>query len=107
MAAAAAAAATTTTTTTSSTTNGKVADSTDASTERYSPSSSCNAPEQDFDASGRYAATINNNNNNNEQDPDDNDCDMPTDLTMVSCERRILNGTKPYLPVIQTENMAS
>lgn len=85
-----------------------MADSTDASTERYSPSSSCNAPDQDFDAGGRYAGSLNNNNNNNnEQDPDDNDCDMPTDLSMDSCERRGLNGTNPYLPIIKTENMAS
>jgi len=68
MAAAAAAAATTTTTSASSS---KLADSTDASTERYSPSSSCNGPE-DFDpATSRLV------NNNNE-----NDCDMPTDLTV-------------------------
>lgn len=66
MAAAAAAAATTTTTSASS--SSKLADSTDASTERYSPSSSCNGPE-DFDPTSR--------NNNNE-----NDCDMPTDLTV-------------------------
>ena len=103
MAAAAAAAATTTTTTNSS---GKIADSTDASSERYSPSSSCNAPDQDFEAGGRFAASINN--NNNEQDGEDNDCDMPTDLSMPdSCERRGLNGTNPYLTSIKAENMAS
>lgn len=109
MAAAAAAAATTTTATTttasgssgsSTASSGKMADSTDASLERYSPSSSCNAPDQDFDAEPRRFA----NNNNNEQDPEDNDCDMPTDLSM---ERRGINGTNPYLTSIKTENMAS
>ena len=55
------AAATTTTTTTttasgssgSSALSGKMADSTDASLERYSPSSSCNSPDQDFEAEPR------------------------------------------------------
>ncbi|XP_057379733.1 ets DNA-binding protein pokkuri-like [Daphnia carinata] len=116
MAAAAAAAATTTTTSSattatgssgssSTTSSGKMADSTDASLERYSPSSSCNAPDQDFDAEPRTSRFASN--NNNEQDPEDNDCDMPTDLSMDSCERRGLNGTNPYLTTIKTENMAS
>lgn len=106
MAAAAAAAATTTTTATtgssgsSTASSGKMADSTDAALERYSPSSSCNAPDPEFDAEPRRFA----NNNNNEQDADDNDCEMPTDLSM---ERRGLNGTNPYLTAIKTENMAS
>lgn len=83
-----------------------MADSTDASSERYSPSSSCNAPDQDFESGGRYTGSLNN--NNNEQDPEDNDCDMPTDLSMDSCERRGLNGTtNSYLPTIKAENMAS
>lgn len=111
MAAAAAAAATTTSSATPATgssglsstaSSGKMADSTDASLERYSPSSSCNAPDQDFDVEPRTSRFANN--NNNEQDPDDNDCEMPTDLSM---ERRGLNGTNPYLTTIKTENMAS
>lgn len=110
MAAAAAAAATTSSSTSATTTptigssSGKMADSTDASSERYSPSSSCNAPDQDFDAVGRYTG----NNNNNEQETEDNDCDMPTDLSMDNCERRgLTNGTNSYMPTIKAENMAS
>jgi len=102
MAAAAAAAATTTTTANSNGVNGaqsgssKVADSTDASSERYSPSSSSNAAE-DFDSVGGR--------NDGAYDHYDNDCDMPTDLSMESCERR--NLATSYLSAIKSEKVAS
>ena len=71
----------------------KVADSTDAcSSERYSPSSSSNAKDEFEPAHGSY-------------DHYDNDCDMPTDLSMESCERR--NLTASYLPTIKSEKVAS
>lgn len=77
---AAAAAAANTTTTSSSTTSapGKLADSTDASSERYSPSSSCNNAE-DYGGGEPLTPSSGRNfiDNNN-----DNDCDMPTDLSM-------------------------
>lgn len=121
MAAAAAAAATTTTSSSSSTSSttstttlgssGKMADSTDASSERYSPSSSCNAiPDQDYGLHNNN----NNNNNNNIEQQETEDCDMPTDLSMDNCERRghtnptSSSATNSYLPPpIKTENMAS
>ena len=117
MAAAAAAAA-------STTTGGKLADSTDASSERYSPSSSCNAPDgQDFpidplSATARFISTnnnntsSNNNNNNNSDNEMENDCDMPTDLSMPSdsCERRLTgatNGSIVKVENLKIEKMAS
>ena len=102
MAAAAAAAATTSTTSNSNGVNGaqsgssKVADSTDASSERYSPSSSSNAAE-DFDSVGGR--------NDGAYDHYDNDCDMPTDLSMESCEQR--NLATSYLSAIKSEKVAS
>ena len=113
MAAAAAAAATTTS-------GGKVADSTDASSERYSPSSSCNAPDgQDFaidPLAARFITTTttnnnnsSNNNNNNDHESMDNDCDMPTDLSMPSdsCERRPVSIKVENGSSIKLEKMAS
>ena len=92
MAAAAAAANATTTTTTTAAATGKLADSTDASSERYSPSSSCNNAD-DFSAGVLDAPSRTFINNNNE-----NDCDMPTDLSMSNAS----GG-----PCIKTEKMST